>query len=81
MVEISGPSRDNVRPAQYYFISLVRGIMSSSHRRVRRRNVFLRAFMRISYRNRGRAPRVQIKMNDVAVVFKIRSRLEWFFCY
>jgi len=32
--------------------------------------------MRLSYRSRGSAPRVQIKMNDVAVVFKIRSRLE-----
>jgi len=53
-------------------------MINNSHSKTIGRIFFHRACIKISYRNRGRAPRAQIKINDKIVLFKIKSKFEWF---
>lgn len=56
-----------------YIIFLIIGIIKISHIKVKGRIFFHKQFIKISYRSRGRAPRNQMKINDIIVVFIISS--------
>jgi len=51
-------------------------MINSNHNKIIGRIFFHRTCIKISYRNRGRAPGAQIKINDKIVVLKIKSKFE-----